>query len=131
RDSRSGDVYAESEELLTEPDRVPAFTDAELQQILAPVLAETSAGAFPGAAIAVGRGDGESHLLQAGFIGWTRNAAPVDASLTMYDLASVTKVVATASAVMLLVDDGLLSLDDPVGRFFPEFTEGPKAQVTI
>src|SRR5690606_12764693 len=39
--------------------------------------------------------------------------------------------VATAAAVMRLVDDGRLSLDQPVGEFLPEFRTGPKAAVTV
>jgi CubicO group peptidase (beta-lactamase class C family) len=109
----------------------PVFSAAEIDSFLAPLEAEVIAGAFPGAAMAVGVRDIESHRLQIGHIGWTRNAAPVDASTTVYDLASVTKVVATASAVMLLADEGMMSLDEPVSRFLPEFASGPKAAVTI
>lgn len=44
---------------------------------------------------------------------------------TLFDLASVTKVMATTMAVMLLVDRGELALDAPVGRYLPEF-RGPR-----
>jgi len=108
----------------------PAFSESDLGLILRAAVAEQGLGAFPGAAIAVGRGE-ETHLAAFGSIGWTANAAPVDPGATLYDLASLTKVVATASAVMLLVDEGRMSLDDPASRFFPEFATGPKAAVTI
>lgn len=114
-----------------ESEDVPAFSSAELDSLRRPIEAAIEAGAFPGAAMAVGRGADEWHLLAMGAIGWTRNAPAVDAEATRYDLASVTKVVATATAVLLLLDEGKLSLDDPVARFFPEFEEGPKASVTI
>ena len=45
---------------------------------------------------------------------------------TLFPLASVTKPI-TAAAVMTLVDDGMLSLDEPVGRLVPEFRSGPGA----
>jgi len=40
---------------------------------------------------------------------------------TLFDLASVTKVMATTFAIMLLVDDGALDLDAPVSRYLPDF----------
>jgi CubicO group peptidase (beta-lactamase class C family) len=52
---------------------------------------------------------------------------------SIYDLASLTKVVGTTSAVMLLVQEGRLGLDDPVVRHLPDFARGDsrKADVTI
>lgn len=50
---------------------------------------------------------------------------------TVFDLASLTKAVATTSAVMALVEDGQLSLEDRVDRFWPEFAAGGKGDVTI
>ena len=109
----------------------PLISPPVLERILAPVKGEVERQAFAGAGVAVGIGQRESHLAGIGAIGWTRNAPPVDPSSTLYDLASVTKVVATASAVLLLVDEGRLDLDDPVHNYLPEFGEGPKAAVTI
>lgn len=50
---------------------------------------------------------------------------------TLFDLASLTKVVATTPAVMLSVERGVLSLGDRVGEFMAEFARGPKSEVTI
>ncbi len=50
---------------------------------------------------------------------------------TLYELASLTKPLATASAIMLLVQRGVLRLDDPVARFIPEFAQNGKGEVTI
>jgi CubicO group peptidase (beta-lactamase class C family) len=106
--------------------------DAEsLERVVEPVRAQVEAGAFPGAAVAIGIGSREVYLREIGHIGWTRNAPPVSGPETQYDLASVTKVVATASAVMLLVDEGRMALDDPVSKFLRGFDEGPKSAVTI
>ncbi len=107
------------------------FDSTSVDWLLEPVREQLDAGAFPGAAIAFGVRDDEMHLTELGRIGWGPNAADVDASTTIYDLASLTKVLATAAAVMLLVDDGRLALDDPVARYLPAFAEGPKAAVTI
>ena len=50
---------------------------------------------------------------------------------TIFDLASLTKVVATAPAVMKLVEEGKLRLDDPVVNYLPEFASNGKDQITI
>jgi beta-lactamase class C len=58
-------------------------------------------------------------LIADHFAGEGQPGRPVD-ERTLFALASVTKPV-TASAVMALVDDGLLSIDEPIARFVPEF----------
>ena len=50
---------------------------------------------------------------------------------TLFDLASLTKSIATATAVMRLAADGALALDDPVARHLPAFAERDKQAVTI
>lgn len=49
----------------------------------------------------------------------------------LFDLASLTKVVGTTTAVMLLADQGLIKVDDPVGKYLPAFGTGDKKQITI
>lgn len=51
-------------------------------------------------------------------------------SETLVPLASVTKAV-TGTALSLLIQDGLIWLDDPVCNWFPELSQGSKAQITI
>ncbi|HWB02075.1 MAG TPA: exo-beta-N-acetylmuramidase NamZ domain-containing protein [Verrucomicrobiales bacterium] len=50
---------------------------------------------------------------------------------TIFDAASLTKVMATAPSIMLLIQDGKLKLDAPVCSIIPEFTGGGKETVTI
>jgi CubicO group peptidase (beta-lactamase class C family) len=50
---------------------------------------------------------------------------------TIFDLASLSKVLATTTAVMLLVEQGALSLDDPVAKVLPHFGERDKERVTL
>jgi CubicO group peptidase (beta-lactamase class C family) len=50
---------------------------------------------------------------------------------TVYDLASLTKVIGLTTAVMLAVDDGRLELDAPVQRYLPAFEGEGKERVTI
>jgi CubicO group peptidase (beta-lactamase class C family) len=50
---------------------------------------------------------------------------------TIFDIASLTKVIATTTAVMQLLDRGLLHLDDPVAKYWPEFGQKGKAGLTL
>ncbi|HEX2203475.1 MAG TPA: serine hydrolase domain-containing protein [Longimicrobium sp.] len=88
-------------------------------------------GAFPGAALAIGRGSRVVLEQGLGERGRGADALPVDPDRTVYDLASLTKVVGTTTAVMLLVEDGRIRLDDPVAAYLPEFTGGGKERVTV
>jgi len=50
---------------------------------------------------------------------------------TTFDLASLTKVMATTTAILLLHHDGAVGLDDPVTKFLPHFGETRKEEVTL
>jgi CubicO group peptidase (beta-lactamase class C family) len=50
---------------------------------------------------------------------------------TLFDLASLTKPIATASSIMILVERGKIRLDDKVSFFIPEFSQGSKDEVTV
>jgi CubicO group peptidase (beta-lactamase class C family) len=87
-------------------------------------------GVFPGAVILVGRG--EEVIYQAAF-GW-RSLVPDQRPMqlsTIFDLASLTKPLATTIAIMLLVNDKKLALDDRVSRFMPAFDVFTKGSTTI
>ena len=75
--------------------------------------------AFPGATVAIGR-HGRMALVAAVGHYSTTDSRPVTPQ-TLYDLASLTKVVGWATACMQLVDRGLLDLDAPVSRYVAEF----------
>ncbi|MGH6692209.1 MAG: serine hydrolase, partial [Gammaproteobacteria bacterium] len=89
--------------------------------------------AFPGAVLAVGY---KGELAVQAFGNHTYDAkSPGVAPDTIYDLASLTKPIVTATAVAMLVEAGRLQLDLPVARFVPEFAAGPqpdwRARVTL
>jgi len=90
-----------------------------------------SEGGFPGAAVVVGRRGSAVYSQGFGRLSWGANAPNVSADHSVYDLASLTKVIGTTTAIMLLYDEGKIRLDDRVSTFFPEFTGGLKGQVTI
>ena len=89
------------------------------------------AGGYPGAAVVVGRKGAAVWEKGFGRLGWTPESGPVVAERTIYDLASLTKVVGTTTAVMILFDEGKLHLDDRVTKFVPEFTGGGKENITV
>lgn len=85
--------------------------------------------AFPGAIAVVGTRDGIVMQRSAGTLDWAPSPAPD--TLTLWDMASLTKVVALTSAMMLLVESGSVELDAPVQRYLPEFTGAQKERVTV
>jgi len=50
---------------------------------------------------------------------------------TIFDLASLTKAVATTTAVMQLVDKGWMNIEDPVAKYWPEFGTKGKERITV
>ncbi|HEX8907038.1 MAG TPA: serine hydrolase, partial [Longimicrobiaceae bacterium] len=85
------------------------------------------AGVFTAAAVAVGR---HGRLVKLGGYG-SAGGRPVNATSTLFDLASLTKVIGTTAAVMALVDDGRVRLDAPVYRYLPQFRGGGRGDVTV
>jgi CubicO group peptidase (beta-lactamase class C family) len=88
-----------------------------------------AAGGFPGGAVIVGRRGAIVWERGYGTLDWTTGTR-VDAERTMYDVASLTKVVATTAAAMVLVDRGKLQLDEPVVRSLPAFGGRGKDEIT-
>src|SRR5256885_316698 len=58
----------------------------------------------------------------------TRSAMTVD---TIFDLASLTKVIATNTGVMQLAEQGKIRFNDPVSKYIPEFAQNGKADITV
>jgi uncharacterized protein YbbC (DUF1343 family)/CubicO group peptidase (beta-lactamase class C family) len=84
----------------------------------------------PGAVVVVGQGDRVSFEKAYGF----RATVPAQEPMTLdtvFDLASLTKVVATTTAVMRLIEDGRVRLNDPVAAHIPGFERYGKSAVTI
>jgi len=104
--------------------RLPVLVDSLMRAAIAD-------GAAPGGAVAIGRRDHVVLLQGYGVVDGAAGAEPVTDS-TLYDLASLTKVLATTSAAMVLVDEGRLDLDARVSRYLREWpTHGARGRVTI
>jgi CubicO group peptidase (beta-lactamase class C family) len=89
------------------------------------------AGGFPGASVIVGRRGAAVFSKGYGRLGWTKDALRVDPDATIYDLASLTKVIGTTTAIMILYDEGRVSLDARVVEYLPAFTGGWKDSITV
>ena len=86
--------------------------------------------ATPGATIAIAR-RGRILLLKGyGHTDWAKGA-PRATDSTMYDLASLTKVVATTTAAMILEEDGKLDLGRTVASYLPEYDVPDKRTITV
>src|SRR5580692_3918471 len=87
-------------------------------------------GQIPGAVVVVGH-DGQVIYRKAfgeRSLEPRREAMTVD---TIFDLASLTKVVATTTAVMQLVQKGQIRVNEPVAKYIPEFGENGKEEITV
>ncbi len=116
------------------PVKAPAavgMSAARLRVIDRVVQRGITAGGFPGAAVVVGRKGASVWHKGFGHLDWAKSSPAVSPSETIYDLASLTKVVGTTTAVMILYDEGLIGLDDPVSKYLPEFSGGLKDSVTV
>jgi CubicO group peptidase (beta-lactamase class C family) len=87
-----------------------------------------SRGASIGAVLGVTH-DGERFIYGTGRLGDSDATRPGPA--TIYDLASLTKVVGLATAMMFAVDEGKVDLDAPVQRYVADFAGSGKEQVTV
>ncbi len=121
------------------PDAAPAADFAPVSKLINDAIA---ANRLPGAVVVVGHGGtiafhqayGSRKL--AGEPGLDGSPAPAEPMTedTIFDLASLTKILATATAVMQLYEQGRVQFDDPVQRYLPDFNPGNeprRAKVTV
>lgn len=98
-----------------------------VRRVLAGAIA---ARVFPGAVVEVGRASGALATIAEGRQTYDAAAAPADAT-TVYDLASLTKVLATAVIAVEGVVAGTMQPTDPVGRFVPAWRGAWRTGVTL
>ncbi|HEX2724034.1 MAG TPA: serine hydrolase, partial [Gemmatimonadaceae bacterium] len=112
------------------PDAV-GMSASRLESIDRVVQRGIRAGGYPGAAVVVGRKGAAVWERGFGKLSWSPVAPAVEAQTTIYDIASLSKVVGTTTAVMVLYDEKKLDLDAPVFRYLPSFSGGLKDQVRV
>ena len=113
----------------SEPPKLAAVPVATLDRVSAIASDEVAAGHTPGAVILVGRG-GRVVYRQAFGLRTVDPPQPMTVG-TIFDVASLTKVIATTPAILQLADRGALRLDDPVARYWPAFGQNGKDAITI
>lgn len=115
---------------LAVPSRLAADDAPDFKAVDAAVRRGIERGVYPGAVLVVGRSDTLLHAERYGRLTWDLRSARPRSDSTLWDLASLTKVV-TAGAAMRLIDQGLLDLDAPVWKYVSEFRGGMRDQVTV
>ncbi len=106
------------------------FDSRRLERLDAVVDQAVRDGQVPGAVVSVGRGQAIAYARAAGL----RAVDPAHEPMTLdtvFDMASLTKPIATATAVMILVDEGTIDLRDRFSRLMPEFANHGKGSITI
>ena len=108
--------------------------DAAVRGAFAPVEEAVASGRIPGAVLGVAAPDGKMAVKLAGFA----QRVPKKRKLTRttwFDLASVTKVIATTTEILKLVEDGTVGLDDPLSVHIPDLHQyvvtAPIRKITI
>jgi CubicO group peptidase (beta-lactamase class C family) len=100
---------------------------AEVDRVMARAIRDS---AFPGGVLLVARNGIIAHHKPYGAYTYEPYARRVERH-TIYDLASVTKVIATTSAMMRLVSDGRVQLEEPVVKYLPRFGQNGKEKITL
>lgn len=103
-----------------------AFAD-QVRGIIASAIAERK---MPGCVLAVGNSQGDLFVEAYG----NKRMEPTEEPMTIdtvFDMASITKPVATATAIMKLLEQGRLRRNDTVSSFFPSFASNDKQKITI
>lgn len=116
--------------LLQSSPEAAGLSAARLAVIDQAVSAAIEAKEVPGAVVLVARRGSLAYLKAFGSraIQPEAEAMTVD---TIFDMASLTKVVATAPSILLLVERGAIRLDDKVKRYLPKFVGGGKDNITV
>jgi len=89
-----------------------------------------SEGTIPGAVLMVGHDGAVVYRKSYGERALEPRREPMSLD-TVFDLASLTKVVATTTAVMQLVEQGRVRMNDPVAKYLPEFAQNGKEDITV
>jgi uncharacterized protein YbbC (DUF1343 family)/CubicO group peptidase (beta-lactamase class C family) len=114
---------------VAESSAVPTHAVA-LPAVDAVIQSAVSEGSIPGAVLVVGH-DGAVIYRKAYGLRALEPRREVMTLDTVFDLASLTKVIVTSTAVMQLVERGEVRLNDPVAKYLPEFAQNGKQDITV
>ena len=108
----------------------PSLAPSSFAAVAALLAAAVTRRVFPCATIEVGSRDQVHWRHACGRLTYDDEAAPAELD-TVFDLASLTKVLATTTLVMQLVDEGAIGLDDPVERWLRDWRGADRSAVTV
>ncbi len=123
-------VAQENRGLLQVAPETVGLRAAQLNRIDDAVAASIQAGEAPGAVVLVARHGKIGYWKAFGMRSLQPEREPMTRD-TIFDMASLTKVVATTTAIMLLTQNGMLRIGDRVRRYLPLFTGGGKENITV
>lgn len=101
--------------------------EAGIKEIQAQAIREKI---FPGSVVGVVRANGDRLVISQGNFTFEKNAQPVQED-TIYDVASLTKVIPTASLMLWLIDQGRLDLEDRVDKYIPELSMADNEKIKV
>lgn len=110
--------------------RLLGFDPDRLAKLDAVVEEAVNSGSIPGAVLVVGRVGVPVYAKAFGKKAVEPEAEPMTLD-TIFDMASLTKPIATASSVMALIEDGKIRKSDPIIKYFPELDNHGKGRITI
>jgi CubicO group peptidase (beta-lactamase class C family) len=102
-----------------------------VEEVDATIREGISRGIYPAAVVVIGRSDSILYARGYGHFTWNPASPVPTPDSTLWDIASISKVLGTASAVMRLVDAGRVDLDAPVSRYLPRFGGGARNMITV
>lgn len=123
--------------LLAQPTGKPVKASALAVQVTALLQGKVDSGKIPGAVVAIQQHgkiiyrQAVGYAQQYGFNGKPLQQPEPMTTEHLFDIASLTKVVGTTTAIMLLLDKGLLQVDDAVAKYIPAFAAPDKKEITI
>lgn len=106
------------------------FDPDSLQRVDAIISKAIADSGFPGAVLLVAKDGMIVHEKAYGRFTYDADAEMMTTD-AIFDLASVTKVISTTSAMMKLVEEKRVSLDDPIVKYFPAFGQNGKEKITL
>jgi len=122
-------LYGETSAVLTSSSSAPS-TAVRLGAVDSIIQQAIADGNIPGAVLVVGHNGAVIYRKAYGSRALEPKREPMTLD-TVFDLASLTKVIATTTAVMQLVEQGKVRMNDPVAKYLPEFAQNGKEDITV
>jgi len=116
-------IQAQADAMIPSKPTRPAGVDAIIEKAIAD-------GNIPGAVLVVGHDGAVIYRKAYGSRALEPRREPMTLD-TVFDLASLTKVIATTTSVMQLVEQGKVRMNDPVAKYLPEFAQNGKEDITV